>query len=66
MYGAEAQSFAKTVFAWPGLHRRVKVVGLAAFRHEHIRLDSYIKLPFTVNSLLNTIERVSAELVAGG
>jgi hypothetical protein len=64
---SEAQTLAKTVFAWPGLHKRVRVVGLAVSRWEQlIRLDVFIPLPIIVAQLLNPVERACAELEAGG
>lgn len=62
----QATTFAKTVFAWPELHARVKVVGLAAWRWEDlVDLDAYIRLPFTVEEFYDPIERLGAELQAG-
>lgn len=62
----QAVIFAKTVFAQPELHARVKVVGLAAFRWENlVDLDAYVSLPFTAEEFYGTIERLGAELHAG-
>jgi hypothetical protein len=62
----QATIFAKTVFARPELHARVKVVGLAAWRWEDLLdLDAYIRLPFTVEEFYGPIERLDAELQAG-
>jgi DNA-binding NtrC family response regulator len=59
----QARTFAKTVFARPKLHTRVRVVGLAVQRWEQlIDLDVYIKMPFTVDDLLDPIAQACAEL----
>lgn len=59
----EAVIFAKTVFAQPELPARVKVVGLAAFRPEKlVDLDASVRLPFTVDQLLDLIARLGDEL----
>lgn len=61
----QATTFAKTVFARPDLHARVKIVGLAAARWEDlVELDAYIRLPFTVEVFYGPIERLGAELQA--
>lgn len=59
----QAITFAKTVFAQPELHARVKVVGISAYRWEdQVDLDAYVSLPFTVDTLLDPINRLGAEL----
>jgi DNA-binding NtrC family response regulator len=63
----EARTFAKTVFARPELHARVRVVavGLAVQRWEQLAdLDAYVKMPFAVAELLDPIARLCAELEA--
>lgn len=61
-----AQILAKTVFAWPGLHRRVRIIGIAIEDAEHVlRLDAFLPLPFHGVDVLTTIDRLCAELRTG-
>ncbi len=63
----DARTLTQSIFAWPGLYRRVKVIGLAARQHEQLmRLDALIEMPFALRQLLVPIEWLSAALMAGG
>jgi CheY-like chemotaxis protein len=62
----QAKILAKKVFGWPGLHRRVKIIGIAANRNEHLlKLDVFLRVPLTVVDLLSAVERMCAVLQTG-
>jgi hypothetical protein len=62
----EACDFARTLFACPDLHRRVRLIGLAAWRHdESSPLDEYLELPFSFEGLIDVLERAHASLANG-
>lgn len=62
---AEARSFARTLFAQPELHGRVRLIGIGPkYAKGLIDLDVYIAMPFTLETLLDPIAQACAELGA--
>jgi CheY-like chemotaxis protein len=61
-----AQYLATTIFATPDLHARVKIVGFAVSHWAGlIPLDEYLPIPFTIDALLESINRLCTSWPSG-